>query len=158
MSFRKEVEQGFELNITSIVDCFTVLITYLLAAASFVSLGMIPAESLVERSESTGAQIAVTQAAPAQLIVEVLQNHKIRFSLWNGNESKKTEFMVSAGENANPEIGMYLTQLHASYPALDRAIMMSDPGVSYGDFIHATEVLNSKSGFKIFLANGEPTK
>jgi biopolymer transport protein ExbD len=31
--------QDFELNLASIIDCFTVLITYLLISASFISLG-----------------------------------------------------------------------------------------------------------------------
>jgi biopolymer transport protein ExbD len=34
-------EEGFDLNLAPIIDCFTVLITYLLVSASFVSLSML---------------------------------------------------------------------------------------------------------------------
>ena len=34
-------ETDFELNLASIIDCFTVLITYLLVSASFISLGIL---------------------------------------------------------------------------------------------------------------------
>ena len=35
--------QDFELNLASIIDCFTVLITFLLASASFLSIGILDA-------------------------------------------------------------------------------------------------------------------
>ena len=47
--FRKrahaEGEQDFELNITSIIDCFTVLIAFILTSASFISIGIIDADA-----------------------------------------------------------------------------------------------------------------
>src|SRR4051794_631583 len=36
-----EGDQDFELNLASIIDCFTVLITYLLVSASFITLGIL---------------------------------------------------------------------------------------------------------------------
>ena len=35
--------QDFELNLASLIDCFTVLITFLLASASFLSVGILDA-------------------------------------------------------------------------------------------------------------------
>ena len=34
-------DSDFELNLASIIDCFTVLITYLLVTASFITLGIL---------------------------------------------------------------------------------------------------------------------
>ncbi|MBY0470938.1 biopolymer transporter ExbD [bacterium] len=40
---RGDTSQDFELNIASIIDCFTVLITFMLASASFISIGVLDA-------------------------------------------------------------------------------------------------------------------
>ncbi len=149
MSSRKEMDHDFELNIASIVDCFTVLITYLLAAASFISLGMIPAESLVDRTNVTDAQI--NTEATAQLTVEVLEGHKIRFSVWNGNNAQKEEFSLTGDAAELEKATLFMGKLKEAHPKLDQAIMVSDPTVSYGDFIQSAELV--KKQFKIYLAN-----
>ncbi len=40
-----QTESDVELNITPIIDCFTVLITFLLASASFISIGYFEAHT-----------------------------------------------------------------------------------------------------------------
>lgn len=153
MSSRKEMDHDFELNIASIVDCFTVLITYLLAAASFISLGMVPMEALVDRTNSTGPQITQADTGPTvQLTVEILESHKIRFSVWNGNESQKEEFAMNEVEAEDQKIETYVAKLKETYPKLEQAIVASDPTIAYGDFIHGADLVKRK--FKLFLANG----
>jgi biopolymer transport protein ExbD len=43
MSHGGGTDQDFELNIASIIDCFTVLIAFMLASASFLSIGILDA-------------------------------------------------------------------------------------------------------------------
>src|SRR4051812_11950923 len=51
--------QDFELNITSIIDTFTVLITFMLASASFLSIG------LLDAGITAGGESASTEKPPS---------------------------------------------------------------------------------------------
>jgi len=48
--------QDFELNITSIIDTFTVLITFMLASASFLSIGLLDAGITAGGESASAAQ------------------------------------------------------------------------------------------------------
>jgi biopolymer transport protein ExbD len=156
MSFgsKREMEQEFEINLASIVDCFTVLITYLLAAGSFISLGMIPAESLVDRAPSAetapAAEAEVVPPVPTvTFTVEVLPEQRVRFSVWQGEVSEKKEF--AAKDVA--DIQTYLTELKGKHPDLKNAVFASDPGVTYGEFMKAADPV--RGTFKILLAGAK---
>src|SRR3954469_14560582 len=60
----KNQSQDFELNITSIIDTFTVLITFMLASASFLSIG------LLDAGISAGGDTA-SSAKPPSVNVEI---------------------------------------------------------------------------------------
>jgi biopolymer transport protein ExbD len=162
MSFgsKREIEQDCDINLASIVDCFTVLITYLLAAGSFISLGMIPAETLVERAPSSVEQPAETQSVPppeapkVTVTVEVQAGNKVRFSVWTGNEAVTQDFEVKTGTDAltgNQKIKDYVQNLKNQHVDVKNAVVASDPGVTYGEFISVADLV--RSGFKILLAN-----
>ena len=148
---RRELDQDCDVNLASIVDCFTVLITYLLAAGSFISLGMIPAEVIVDRAPDS-AEVSTESVAPVEppvtLTVEVMTGQKIRFSVWTGNESIKKEFSVTEQDQA--AIKEYTQSLAVQYPTLKRAVVAADPGLNYGEFVKGAEQVKP---FKILLAN-----
>ncbi len=57
-----EHEQDFELNLASIIDCFVVLIAFILVSTSFFSIGIIDAEvaGASTTSESTSEITPIT--------------------------------------------------------------------------------------------------
>src|ERR1700722_17864850 len=60
-------EMDFELNLASIIDCFTVLITYLLVSASFITLGVLDVTVAVPAM----AQETAKNDEPPKLIVSI---------------------------------------------------------------------------------------
>jgi len=149
---RPDMESGFELNLASIVDCFTVLITYLLAAASFVSIGMVPAESFVSGQDVRGPQpssIMPVEQAP-QVIVEMMEGNHIRFSVWSGGSPQKNDFNFAD----LPQVDQYMSSLKTRFPTLDHVLVASDPNVTYDDFIRNSDYIH-KQGLKIYLINGD---
>ena len=124
------LEQGasteVELNITPIIDCFTVLITFLLASACFLNVGFF-------ETETPGATTPVEGGAPAtELIARALGNHRVelqfkgarrerlRFDLEKPRDRELLEQEVSrfstSGKNARQ---LLVTALPAaSYEAL----------------------------------------
>lgn len=80
-----------ELNITPIIDCFTVLITFMLASASFISIGFFEAYTPGPGTDAS----AVKPDIEAKL--KIKKDHSVELS-WNGK--KNGSFRV---ENTNIE-------------------------------------------------------
>lgn len=165
---RRQMDQEFELNIASIVDCFTVLITYLLAAASFISLGSVEIESLVQRNESTGSQLEATTVTetPPKVILDFKTGGNVSVSVWRDTLVEKREFSMNAqaGEtliNREPaaaghtkpssEYVQYLTDLNAKYPTAKQAILVGDGAVPYGSLVKWVEP--AKTRFSLFFGD-----
>src|SRR4051812_44898679 len=64
--------QDFEVNLTSIIDCFTVLIAFVLVSTSFVSIGLMDAGVSAGGSDAT----KVVQQ-PIRLIIRLRADHGI---------------------------------------------------------------------------------
>lgn len=76
--------QEIELNITPIIDCFTVLITFLLASASFLSIGFFEANT-------PGTTADLNQAEPeTELVLKIKPNHMAEFKV----KGKKNETVM----------------------------------------------------------------
>src|SRR4051812_21662207 len=69
--------QDFELNLASIIDCFTVLIAFMLASASFLSVGILDAGVA-----AAGAQANPNDKPPSvNMTVELGQGQKFTVKL-----------------------------------------------------------------------------
>src|SRR3954469_12585388 len=87
----KHQSQDFELNITSIIDTFTVLITFMLASASFLSIGIFDA------GISAGGD-AATATKPPSVNVEVALGHDHSFVVkLSGKVSSSTTVAAKGG-------------------------------------------------------------
>jgi biopolymer transport protein ExbD len=91
--------QDFELNIASIIDCFTVLITYILVSASFISLGVLtvtvasvseastPEPEIIEPEAHLSVLIQSDQSLTLQIeSQDVTQNAIITIPIKNGQK------------------------------------------------------------------------
>src|SRR3954464_3977164 len=72
MRKRPETEQDFDLNIASVIDCFTVLITYLLVSASFISI------SALDIDVSGAGDAPRLEPPPISISVEMDSQHGLR--------------------------------------------------------------------------------
>src|ERR1700722_16150519 len=84
---KREIEIDFELNIASVIDCFTVLIVYLLLSASFITLGVLDVQ--VAAATNDGQETIPDTAAAVKLTmtIGVQGNNDIKIKT-EGTDSK----------------------------------------------------------------------
>ena len=96
-----ELEQDFELNIASIIDCFVVLIAFILISTSFFSIGILDAEV------SGGGADASVAKAEETAVIELKADHSILVK-------------HGTGRNASTRIDRKSTRLNSSHSTLSR--------------------------------------
>ena len=128
-------EEEFELNIASIIDCFTVLITYLLFSASFISLGVIDASSaLVGDNDSRKEDLPRVNIA---IGLEQSGNMEIHVS---GAEQRVIEVPSKSGSLDMDAMSDQLTQLKSKFNDVQSATIAADDSVEYRQIVKAVEV------------------
>src|SRR5690349_10579471 len=86
---RSEEEQDLELNLASIIDCFTVLITYLLVSASFIALGSFDVAVAKPPSDS----IQQEEKPEVSLAIEMEPNRDLKLKL---SGAERASFVIPA--------------------------------------------------------------
>ena len=87
--FNGSASQEVEVNITPIIDCFTVLITFLLASASFLSIGFFEAAT-------PGTSASPTSSEPmTELVVRVKSQNTVEFVEKGGKSGRFTFDLAS---------------------------------------------------------------
>ena len=116
----------FDLNLAPIIDCFTVLITFMLASASFLSIsifdaGFTPAEA---QGDPTPPPITVT--------LDLKKNGSLQIVTKGKLDSRNT--FANADEAAEA-----LRQLKEKYPGLESVTITADREVEYESIVKAME-------------------
>ena len=125
-----EHEQDFELNIAAIIDCFVVLIAFVLVSTSFFSIGIIDAEV------AGASQDATTSPEASHVVIELKADHSI--VLKTGMFGQKSQRITT--EN----LADALSKLTGQDPELKSAIVTADNSVSYRDVMASMEVAKGK--------------
>jgi biopolymer transport protein ExbD len=126
--------QDFELNLASIIDCFTVLIAFMLATASFLSIGVLDAGVAAAGAESKNGG----EPPPVQVSLTLQQDHRIRIEV-SGKESRK-EALDPAKEGYDlPSLQIRLQAIKGRWPKLEAATLQADPNVEYQEVVRAME-------------------
>jgi len=150
-------EGDVELNLAPIVDCFTVLIAYLLVSMSFISLGIFDAE--VAATGPAPASDAVPAPTPTEipLVFSVALNdaNRIEMKLSGGKENVNQTIAVEAKDNhADLEaMKVKIEEWKVTYPALKEANISADPTIRYKAIVKVIEAVK-KTLPKVFLASG----
>jgi len=129
----KGKDQDFELNLASIIDCFTVLITYLLVSASFIALGVFDV--------SVVSSVASTQNAPGQTVdvtVEIDDQRNIRVRL-SGTETGLVSIPPQASRWDYEAMGEALQKVKAKWPDLAGVVLAASTKVEYRDLVTTIE-------------------
>lgn len=146
--------QDFDLNLAPIIDCFTVLITYMLVSASFLSIGVL--EVGVAASGNGDAKALVATEALPTLIIEVKKGNILGLKLTGGAKNVKEERMTSAvrgNQFDTSALAVFLDKSKRDFPALNEAVVQVDKGVEYRDLIKVVELLK-KGIAKVYLGAG----
>ncbi len=130
----KEIE--FELNLAPIIDCLTVLITFLLISASFLSV------AILDAGISASGPATETPKPPAiNVTIDLKQDHRIHL-LVSGRETANRVFSPDGQGNWNfTQLAGELTALNGRWQANGAAVTLNaDLPVEYRDIVKTLEV------------------
>jgi len=131
-----EGAQEVDLNLAPIIDCFTVILTYLLASTSFLSLAAL--------DTAVGVRDAATAAANAEPALEfqLLESGALRMR-WNPSDEPPLEWSPRAGERMadNSAMRAAIRKARTRNPLLGEAVVSAEGRVPYGRLIDLVEAL-----------------
>ena len=133
-----EAEGDFEMNIAPIVDCFTVLIAYLLVSASFVSFGVLDVGVTMPGEAS---QKVVPDNEAINITIELEKDGRIKLET-TGAEKKLLEIpTMSAGDRNYPVLTTELAALKAKHTKATSAVVWAENLVEYSELIKGIDVV-----------------
>ncbi len=132
---KNQLTQDFELNLAPIVDCFTVLITFMLVSASFISIGILDAGA---GAGSTGALNQV----PPEVILQVQMQTPFVFELKVSGKVTQT-IHLSAQNGAWDYEGLVreISGIKQKWPKLDSLILNATDEIEYVHIVGCMEKL-----------------
>lgn len=139
-----------ELNLAPIIDCFTVLITYLLVSASFISLAVL---DVGVAATGQGDPPAATGVPPVALSLELLATRELRLKLTGGPSRLNTVFDVPPRERTwdKESLERRLEGLKSAHPSLTDVTVTAESRASYRDVVELVQDVK-KHFAKVFLS------
>lgn len=132
-------ESDVELNLAPVIDCFTVLITYLLVSTSFLSIEMLDVNVTVDSEQASNAD----QTPDVTLQVR-LQDAKTFELTVTGKQP--TTYRIPASKNGEINAAKLRSQLNKvkkRWPQLRDVSVSADPSVDYQDLVLVIETVKS---------------
>lgn len=130
--------QDFDINLAPIIDCFTVLITFLIASASFLAVGVLDTE---KASEST-----VTTDATKPLIrieLELKRDKALKLKVSGQTELDRT-IAADKGDWNLAELTGALGDLKGKYPATPNLVLSAEDDIEYLHVVRVMEAAKTK--------------
>jgi biopolymer transport protein ExbD len=146
-----ENSQDVELNLAPIIDCFTVLITYLLVTASFLSLAALDVG--VSATGTAAPPVESTAPPPMVLSLEVLANGDIKVNVRGGVSGKEYPSLVRArlGQRDEEQLLSRLNEIKKRWPTITDASVSAEPTVIYKEVVKAIKKIQEAMP-KVFIA------
>ena len=127
----KHQDQDFELNLASIIDCFTVLITYLLVSASFISLA-----SLDVTVAAIASDAPAESEKPPALTVTVFLKQDFKIAIYTEGKERNTVIVPAKdGYFDYDSVTPHLEGIKERHATLDSAMVTADDKVPYSRVI-----------------------
>lgn len=132
----RNTSQDFELNLASIIDCLTVLITFLLASATFLSVGILDAGIA-----AAGNQATPTAPPPITITIELARDQTLTLK-WNGKQNGTVAVpKLSDGKADYAALNQRLAELKGKWPEVNAAILTADSAAEYRDVVKSMEAI-----------------
>ena len=132
--------QDFDLNLAPIIDCFTVLITFLLASASYLAVGILDTNLAVE-----GAAGAATDKKPPAIRLDIVLNPRKEISLKVTGKGKLDKTIPPEGEDWNKDALMAeIRQIQAKWPDTKSAVLSAEDDVEYSNIVKIMDTVRTK--------------
>ena len=129
--------QDFDLNLAPIIDCFTVLITFMLASASFLAVGIFDSGPAADAAASNDQK-------PASIRVDAELTPKKDIVLRVEGRAKFTKSLAAKDGDWNfPALVAEVSELRKNWPDTKGMILNADNEVQYGEVVRAMEALKT---------------
>lgn len=131
-----------DLNLAPIIDCFTVLITYLLVSASFLSLTVFDAS--IALNGPTSATEALPLVPVIVIVVEMKDARTMEIKAAGGATNIDVTMAVPLGAGGDYDWEVALAKIREfgqKYPLPKDITITAEPHVIYKDMIKAIESL-----------------
>ncbi|PWU17287.1 MAG: hypothetical protein C5B49_09205 [Bdellovibrio sp.] len=143
--------QDVDLNLAPIIDCFTVLITYLLVTASFLSLASVD----VGVSATGSGDPPPPDAGPPPYImsIEAKGTGFLSIHVRGGAKSEDVSFEVAAtnGRWNTDQLNQRLGEIQNRWPTLQEVSVSADAEVVYKDIVQLIQSVK-KTMPKVFIS------
>jgi hypothetical protein len=126
--------QEVDLNITPIIDCFTVLITFLLASASFISIGFFEAATPGNASDASAAE------PETEVVVKIHPNQSAEFKI-KGKRNGTLQFNLTNAESLK-SMQKEIESLKAPELKLNQILISADDSVDYKSMTQVMDQIN----------------
>lgn len=133
-----DTEQDFELNLAPIIDCFVVLITYLLVTASFLALGSLDV-TLPNVADSANGEVAGSEPG-LNLRLHLRGDGGIDFGMATANGGQGEHERISL-----EQLAKRIAVVKASARVPEGVVFSADPAVRYRDVVKVVEI--ARAGF-----------
>ena len=127
--------QDVELNLASIIDCFTVLIAFMLASASFLSIGILDAGVA-----AAGATAASDKPPSVNMTVELAKDQKLVIKL-SGKATNTIPLEALNGKWNYEALAQNLGSTKSRFSDLNAVTLTADNSIEYKDVVKAMEVI-----------------
>lgn len=132
---RGSQSQDFELNLASIIDCLTVLIAFILASASFLSIGILDAGIA-----AAGTTAADTTPPPINITVELAPAQALVVKV-SGKATSTTSIAAKAGSWDYETLTQNLAGLKQKWPGVNAVILTAENDIEYKNVVKSMEVI-----------------
>ena len=127
-------EQDFELNITSIIDCLTVLIAFVLVTTSFLSVGVLEAQVA-----ANGDPQSEVQSEPVQVGINLTEGQTMVINV-TGKLNHTYRLNPKAGKWNYDSLTDHLAMLKGEFPKLNTATLSADDTIPYRELVKSMDI------------------
>ena len=131
---RERVSQDFELNIASIIDCFTVLIAFMLASTSFLAIGILDAGVAAAGNTATDST-----PPPVNVTLQLTGSRDLEVK-WSGKETNSVRIPAKSGKADYDAMTSALASVKSRWNGVNAVTLSADNTVEYRDVVQAMDV------------------
>lgn len=130
--------RDFDLNLAPIIDCFTVLIAFMLISSSFLAIGVIDSATAVQSSTSDPN----AKVPPVNLEIHLSTARELRFKV-TGKEKVDRPIAAVKGDWNLTELTTEVEALKKRWPDTKVAVLVPDNTVGYLQLVRVMESLKA---------------
>ena len=134
----------FDVNLAPIIDCLVVLISFMLASATFLSIGLLDAGV-----SAVGSGASEGPPPPVRIVVDLQKNFTMSLKV-SGEMEIKNSIESLAGVWNFVQLKETLDGLKQKYPQVSVLTLSADDSIEYQEVIRALEAIG-KSKYEVLL-------